>query len=272
VNKIFFGMALCLFSFPGKTQTSGIPATAWYTQLNAYSSASADAFSWAANQASLSPLKNFSAGVYGERKFMLQDLSLYRLAIALPSSNGNFGIRADYFGSSAYNESAFGLAYARRMGQFDVGVQFNYYLFNAGGYGRASIVNAELGAILHVTSQFQTGVHFYNPAPIPLGKSAGEQLPSVYSAGFGYDPSPKFFIGANIEKTEGRPVNIITGFQYSFLEKLFVRGGIASASQEFYFGFGFLLDGFRIDVTASVHPVLGPTPGLMLVYTARGKK
>jgi hypothetical protein len=250
-------------------QTVRTPVADSYTRVTTYSAHSADVF--CSNQAALASLKSFSAGVYGERRFMLADLSLYKAAFALPTSSGVFGFQANYFGSASYNESQVGLAYGRKLGKIDIGVQFNYYNFKASGYGTASSINFEAGLILHVTNQLETGVHIYNPTGTKIGKQAGEKLPSIYSAGFGYDVSEKFFMGAEFQKTEDRQVDVSAGLQYRFDEKLFARGGIASATNSFYFGFGFLVNGFRIDVTASVHPQLGVTPALMLLYSSAKK-
>lgn len=199
---------------------------------------------------------------------MLADLSSYQLACALPTSSGNFGLSGNYFGSAAFNQSAIGLAYGRSLGKVDIGAQFNYNQFKVEGYGNASTVNFEGGLILHVSDQFQTGIHFYNPTRASIGKNNEEKLPMVYSFGLGYDVSEKFFIGTEIEKIEDQPVNVNAGFQYAFEKKLFARVGISSATSSFYFGAGFLWNGLRIDVAASLHPSLGMTPGMLLVYNS----
>lgn len=267
--RTLFLFCFCCILFPFlKAQTLRTPVAAIYTQLNTYSNNFNDAFSFTGNQAALASATSFSVGAYGEKRFMLQELGLYKLAFALPTSSGNFGIKGDYFGSAAYNESQLGLAYGRRLGKLDVGAQFNYYLIKASGYGNASSVNFEGGAILHVTDQFQAGVHIYNPTRTGIGKNNGEKLPAIYSAGFGYDASEKLFIGAEIKKTENQPVNVNAGLQYSFDEKFFARTGMGSSTSSFYFGLGFLMNGFRIDATASLHPNLGVTPGIMLLYNA----
>ena len=108
-------------------QTVRRPVAAVYTGLGAYSNNHIDVFSFSNNQASLAQMKNASAGVYGERRFMLNELSLYQFAIAVPTNAGNFGVNTGYFGFSDYNESQMGLAYARKLGnKVDIGVQFNY--------------------------------------------------------------------------------------------------------------------------------------------------
>jgi len=66
-------------------------------------------------------------------------------------------------------------------------------------------------------------------------------------------------------------VNVNIGLQYSFDKKLFARAGISTATSSFYLGLGFVLNGFRIDVTASLHPSLGVTPGMLLIYNSPEK-
>jgi hypothetical protein len=262
---------LCLFFTLTRSQSFLSPVSNNYTGTSTYSSVNKDAFSFTANQASLALNKNFSAGFYAERRFLLAELSCYQLAAALPTSSGNFGLQANYFGNTAFNETSVGLAYARSLGHVDFGIQFNYCEVKIAGYGNASTVNFEAGGILHVNEQFQTGVHVYNPTGSHFGKSNEEQLPFIYSFGLGYDASEKFFIGAEIQKEEDQPVNAKIGLQYSFEKKLFARAGISSATSSFYLGAGFLWNGFRIDVMASIHPTLGTTPGMLLVYNAAEK-
>lgn len=272
MRRIYSCLLLCIVYFFSEAQTLRTPVTAIYTKVNTYSSMQSDAFSFTANQAALAKRKNFSAGIYGEKRFLLSDMGLYNLAFALPTPTGNFGLKADYFGSSSYNESQIGVAYGRSLGKIDVGAQFNYYMLKLAEYGNASSINFEAGAIFHISDQFQTAVHIYNPLGSAVGKSGAEKLPSIYTAGFGYDASERFFIGAEIQKVEDRSVTVNAGLQYAFADKFFARTGVASATSVFYFGLGFLLNGFRIDATASLHPLLGITPGILLVYNSPAKK
>lgn len=271
MRRIFLACLLCIFVFSLRSQTVRSPLSNVYTKLTAYSSIQNDGFSFTGNQAALAAGKKISFGVYGERRFMLAELGSYQLAFALPTRGGNFGLQAGYFGSASFNQSGLGMAYARSIGNIDVGAQFNYYQIKIAGYENASAINFEAGAILHVTDQFQTGVHIYNPTRVSIGKNGEEKLPMIYSFGWGYDVSENFFIGTEIVKTENQPVNINAGLQYSFDEKLFARAGISSATSSFYLGAGFLLNGFRIDVTASLHPYMGMTPGLLLIYNSPNK-
>lgn len=272
MGRLFLLHVFCCFCLQLKSQSFQSPVSLIYAKTNTYSSIQKDAFSFTGNQAALAGNKKISVGIYGERRFMLADLTSYQFALALPTPSGNFGVQANYFGSSVFNQTRMGLAYARNLGKADIGAQFNYHQIKIAGYGNASAVNFDLGTILHISEQFQTGVHIYNPTRVSFGKTNEEKLPMIYSFGLGYDASEKFFIGTEIEKVENLPVSVNVGLQYSFDERIFARAGISSATSVFYLGAGFSLNGFRIDITASLHQSLGVTPGLLFVYSAAEKK
>jgi len=248
------------------------PVTTTFTRLNAYSALRGDAFSFASNQAALSSVKNVSAGIYSERRFLLKEMSLYTAAVAMPTASGNFGCKADYSGDASYNETGLALAYGRSLGnKISVGVQFNYYSIKIAGYGKASCVNAEAGILVHLTESLHTGIHVYNPTGTTIGKSGEEKLPGIYSAGLGYDVSEKLFIGMEIQKQEDEPAMIQAGLQYHFDEKLMASAGIISSVAAYYFGFGTVVKNIKINAVASIHPQLGLSPGLLLVFNPSKK-
>lgn len=212
-------------------------------------------------------MQNFTAGVYGERRFLLNELNNYSFAAAIPAKSGNFGLKALYSGFSDYNETQLGLAYARNLGsKIDIGAQFNYYGIRISGYGNASAIGFELGTVLHITERIHTGLHVSNPVGGKFGKDQQEKLSSIYSIGLGYDASEKFFVSAEIEKEEDRPVNINAGFQYRFIPQLMIRAGVSSATSSVWGGVGLSWNAIRLDVTTSYHPDLGITPGLLILY------
>ncbi len=254
-------------------QTLRRPVAAPYTGAGAYSLHHVDVFSFTSNQASLAQLKNMAAGVYGERRFMLSELNHYTAVIGLPSSSGNFGLKAGYAGFSEHNETQLGLAYARRLGdKADIGVQFNYNGIRIAGYGNASAISIEAGGIFHITDKLHTGFHINNPAGGKFGKDQQEKLPSVCTFGFGYDASEKFFFSVEIIKEEDQPVNVEAGIQYKLIPQLLARAGMSAATSSAWIGMGVLLKSFRLDVAASYHPQLGITPGLLVVFNIKTKE
>jgi hypothetical protein len=249
------------------------PVAIPYTGLGAYSIHQADVFSFSANQASLAQIKNISAGAYGEKRFMLSELNNYNAAVAVPTSSGNFGLKAAYYGFSEYNETQIGLAYARKLGtKVDLGVQFNYHGVSIAGYGNSSAISFEIGTVMHITDQLHAGLQINNPVGGKFGKDQQEKLPSVYSFGLGYEASEKFFASAEIIKEEDQPVNVNAGLQYKFIPQLLARAGVSTSTSSFWFGVGLLWKSFRVDVASSYHPQLGWTPGVLIIFDIKKKE
>lgn len=266
LRKIFFLYFFLICINFGKAQSVRTPVSAAYIGLGAYSSNQSDVFSISSNQASLSQIKEAVAGVYGERRFLLAETNFFSAVVAVPTKHGNFAFEADYFGFKNYNESQVGIAYARSAGnKLDLGIKFNYYSFRIPGFESPSTINFEIGAIAHLTEKLNAGIHFYNPVGGQLSKTENDKLGSIYSFGIGYEVSNNFLISAEIVKQEDLPVNINAGVQYHFAQQFFVRFGIASQNESPFAGAGIAWNQFRIDISASYHPQLGVSPGLMLL-------
>jgi len=243
-----------------------------YISLSAYSAQQNDPLSFTGNQGALAQTKNAGIGVYGERKFMLSETSVYTLVSSLPTRLGNFGILMNYAGFKNFNENKIGLAYARKLGKLvDVGVQFNYYGYRIPVYGNASTVNFEIGAMLHLTEKLNAGIHVYNPVGGNLTKDKEEKLASAYKAGIGYDASDKFFISTEIIKEEDKAVNVIGGLQYQFAKQFFAKAGFISESSSGYAGAGIAWKNLRLDITSGYHPQLGFSPGILLIMNFKAK-
>jgi hypothetical protein len=272
MKPLTFLCIFILFASLLQGQTLRRPVAANYIGLGAYSLNHVDVFSFTANPASLAQLKNASAGVYGERRFLLSELNDYTAAVGLPTRTGNFGFAANYYGFSDYNDTRLGLAYGRKLGsKVDIGAQFNYHGIRIAGYGNATAISFELGTVLHLTDKLHAGIHVANPVGGKFGKEEQEKLPSVYTVGLGYDASEKFLVSAEIEKEEDQPVNVNAGIQYKLLPELLARAGVSTATSTGWIGLGLTIKSLRVDLTASYHPQLGITPGLLLLFNFKSK-
>jgi hypothetical protein len=246
------------------------PTSAYYTGAGAYSVDHTDVFSFTANPAALAQEKEISAGVYGERRFLMAALSNYRLAAVLPTPSGNFGLEGDYFGFNNYNQSRLGLAYSRQLGKkLSAGLQFNYHAFAIAGYGKMQAITIGAGAVFHLTELLNAGIRINNPPGAGFG---AEKLPFAYTGGFGYDASEKVFISLEILKEKNQPVSINAGIQYEVTRRLLLRAGLATATGSGCLGIGFFWSDFRFDVVSGVHPLLGITPGFLFCYNLKKKK
>ncbi|MEP7164606.1 MAG: hypothetical protein ABI741_07925 [Ferruginibacter sp.] len=270
---IFFLIVICWIPGQSFAQSLRYSVSMPYLSLGAYSKKQADVFSFGSNQAALASVKAGSVGIYGERRFLLNETSLYALAAAIPTSLGNFGLQLNYSGFKNFNENKIGLAYSRSLGsKLDIGIQFNYYGYRIPAYGNASTINFEAGAIVHFSEKFSGGIHIYNPVAAKLGKSGDEKLAAAYKLGAGYDASDNFYVSAEIIKEEDKPVSVTGGIQYHFKKQFFVRAGFVSETASGFGGVGVAWKNLRLDISANYHPQLGFSPGLLLIANFKEKK
>ncbi len=245
------------------------PISAIYLGLGAYSMHQGDVFSFVNNQAALAQIKNATAGVYGERRFMIAATSMYSAAVAIPSSHGNFGMNLSFAGFKNFNEYQIGLAYARNLGSVvDIGVQFDYYGYRIPAYINANTITFEMGAMFHLTNQLNAGIQVYNPIGGKMLKS-DEQLSAIYKMGLGYDVSEILMVATELVKEENNLLNLNAGVQYQMVKNFFVRIGISSATASSYGGVGICWNNMRLDISGSYHPQLGWSPGLLLLFNSR---
>jgi hypothetical protein len=264
--------AFCLLSWPTAAQSIRYPQGAPYTGLGAYSYQFVDAFSTMDNQAALARLPAAEGGVYAEKRFLQEKLNSYSAVVALPTGMGGWGVSAHYFGTSEYNESQVGIAYGKKLGRVDLGVQINYAMMQAAGYGSDGTVIVEVGTIWHITEKAHAGIHIYNPSGGKYGKQATEKMAWQYKAGGGYEVSENVLVSADIIKQEDKAVNLQVGMQYSLHNRFMLRAGIATAATAPWLGAGWTWKNVRVDITGRYHPQLGITPGLLLLFSAKQTK
>jgi len=260
-------------SYSLHAQITRSPLSALYTGIGAYSKKCNDAFSGAANQAALAFTTIPSAGVYGERRFLLAALSNYTAAVALPLKSGGLGFSMHYFGAGGFTTAQLGLGYGLRLSdKAGIGAQINYNTLRIPGYGSAATPGFEFGALWHIREKWSLGMHVYNPVGGKFGKEGAEKLASVYTVGMGYEASGNFFISAVLAKEEDQPAGLQLGMQYLFAKQLLARGGIATAGSNCFLGFGVKWKTARVDAVTQWHPRLGFTPALLLLFELKERK
>jgi hypothetical protein len=273
--KIFCCIAICSLCFIAKGQVAVQPVAARYLNLAAYSRLHNDAFGGRANAASLASLKQGGIGVYGERRFFLDQLNLYNMAAALPTGSGTFGLSGSYFGFSQSNQTQASLSYGRKVAEtVNVGASFHYHaLSQAGIYGSSSAITGSLGIMMYLSDKIAAGINAFNPFRASWNKSNNEErLPTRYTFGMGYDASENFYMSVELEKEENIPLNVNLGMHYQVIPQFFVRGGIATQTSSYFAGLGLDLLHFRLDIATSFHPQLGLSPGVLIMYQFGKKK
>lgn len=220
------------------------------------------------NQASISGIESFQAGVFYETRFMMSELGMKGFAAALPTKYGSFGLNVNSFGYSQYSETKAGIAYARKLGQrFSMGVQLDYYNTRIGeNYGSSSGVAGEIGILAEPVKNLTVGLHLFNPTRTRLNGNLDERLPTIMRFGMSYKFSEQVFVIAEAEKDVDYKTTFRGGIEYRPLPAFYIRAGAASNPGLVSMGFGVVLKKFRLDIASSFHSVLGFSPSIGLQY------
>jgi hypothetical protein len=218
------------------------------------------------NQAGLARLENAAATVFGQQRFLLQELQQVGFGAALPTNSGTIGLNVQYFGNESYNEQKIGLAYGRKlMEKLSIGAQMNVLRTSIPEYGSLSTFTFELGLQSDINSQISLAAHLFNP--LRLETVEGEILPTVLTLGAAYRPTPLTAVFLELEKDVSRPLMVKSGIEYQIVEALKLRTGIATNPTLFSFGLGLdMKKGPLIDIAASYHQLLGFSPTAGLTY------
>jgi len=221
------------------------------------------------NQAGMALLDQYSAGIYYESRFGVNQLSSKSVAVIAPQKFGVLGLSFNHFGYSAYNEIKVGLAFARSFSPyFRMGIQLDYLSTNIGdNYGKKDNVSFEIGVQSDITEHLTLGAYAFNPVAVKLADYNQEKLASVFRFGAAYLINSKILLSAEAEKSSNIDAILLRlGIEYNLKSKFFFRGGIASRYEIFTFGFGIKIKHFKFDLSATMHESLGFSPQSSLVF------
>lgn len=223
------------------------------------------------NQAGLTGIKNFSAGIYYEDRFGLKNMGLKAGAVVIPTKTaGVFGVSMTYFGYSQYNESKIGLAYAKSFGEkFSAGVQLDYLSTHiAENYGNKSAIAGEIGLRFQINQKLCIAGHIFNLNMAKIAEYNDERIPTVARLGLSYAFSDKIIVTAESEKDiQYNPV-LKAGLEYHPIDMLYFRTGISTNPVLNAFGFGLVFKNFKLDFATSYHQTLGFTPQFSIIFNA----
>jgi hypothetical protein len=226
---------------------------------------------WSAhhNQAGLGFVRNVSAGVYYENRFLLKELSVRGLALALPIKAGTFGLCVTNFGYSKYSESKYSLSFAKAFGdKLSAGISIDYLNTNiAEGYGSKGVAAAEFGILAKPMKHLNIAAHVFNPTRAKAAEYNDERLPTVFRIGTDYSFSEKVIIAIETQKDISKKAEFKAGIEYKAVKEFYLRIGVSTNPVLSSFGFGLNLKNLQLDLSASYHQTLGISPQLGLSYT-----
>lgn len=264
VCAIFYA-GVCAVVFAGEDNN---PVGARSAAMSNASVSLSDVWSTQHNQAGLGFVRNVSAGLYYENKFMLNELGVKAGAFALPIKGGTFGLLVSSFGYHLYTENKCALSFAKAFGEkISIGVAMDYMNVLIGdGYGRKDMLVAEMGILSKPFKKMTIGVHVYNPTRTKIADYNGEHIPTIFRLGGNYAFSDKVLLAIETEKDIASNAIFKSGIEYKPIKELYLRTGISTNPVSSSFGFGIYLKSFQLDLSTNYHQILGLSPQFGLTY------
>jgi len=269
LKSVFAKVVAITFSIAAFAGNDHLPAGARSAGMANASVTLSDIWSTNQNQAGLGYLTAPAVGIYYENRFAVKELSLKSGSFAYPTKSGVLALSVSQFGYDKYNENTVGLAYAKSFGKvLSIGLQLDYMQTHiAEDYGSKGTAVAEFGLIAQPIKNLAIGAHVYNPTRSKIADYDDEKVPTIMRLGLSYNFSQKVILAIETEKDLKNDAIFKAGLEYTIVENLYFRAGIASNPLKNTFGLGYAYKRFKIDFAFSTHRVLGMTPHLSLIYS-----
>lgn len=267
-KKITF-LIFSIFVFTNSYSSENYPAGARALSLsNAFVSVS-DTWSTFHNQAGLAGLESFSAGVFYESRFMVDELSHVAGSLVIPVKSGTFGLSFSQFGKGTYKEHKVGLAFAKSLTKkISAAIQLDYlselYPENDRASGFATL---EAGIVFAATDELILGTHIFNPIQGGIKTPEGVQkMPAVFRIGGHYQFPKMVLLIVETEKNFDNPLLIKSGLEFSPVKNLALRFGVSGKPVSYTAGIGFQTGKIVTDIGFSYHGNLGLSPSVSIQF------
>ena len=221
------------------------------------------------NQAGLAGIDRIVVGGSFKNRFLVNELSTRAGFLVLPVQSSVFALSLSQFGQIPFRQEKYGLAYARQISpKLNFGVQFNCYrLFLSEENRSVSSFGAELGVQYLFTERLVVGLHLVNPYRTGVKLSSGMfQYPSRIKVGAFYNLSESFSLTSELENDFNDHFVLKSGIEYTILEKLFVRAGVAGKPYQLSGGIGFVVKKLTLDLATTYNQYLGNSPSVSFQY------
>lgn len=226
-----------------------------------------DVWTLQSNQAGTTGLKKPTASVSYRNSYLNRELSTQSAVIVYPTGRNAIGLSLQNYGFSAYSEQKIGLSYAKRFGNsVAASLNFNLHQVKIAHYGSARAYSVEAGLQYHVDEKLLIGTHISNPNRSAFDRDVDAFIPVSLEFGASYKVTDKVLLNSGIIKTLNSVTDFRCGLEYSVINWLAFRGGLAANPFRQFAGFGYQLQDLKIDAAASSHPNLGFSPQIALSY------
>lgn len=218
----------------------------------------------ASNQpAAMTYLKRIQVGLGANQAYGLPELRSGDAFAAIPIQRYRVGVGIAQFGFEAYSTQRMCIAVARELSKVvSMGIVLNRHTLRIQDYGKTGTWSGTAGFILKLSEQWKLGgvVNHLN------GASQVSLPPTRFDMGCAWQVSKSFLGCLEVNQSLQAPLRIRVGMRYQIHSAVTIGIGMSTFPILFTPGLMLHYKHARIDFVSQVHPVLGVTPQLALLY------
>ena len=267
--KTFFLLLAACCSFPVFPQNIHNYPAASFAGAGSSSDQSANAFVLSGNPALTALIKNLQFAASSEIPFLLPQLKSVNTYCIVPIGTMRAGIQLGQSGQANYRSTELAFTGARILGkQALAGVRIGWRQDKfSGGYPGLGYWNAAAGASWRITPVLLAGSWArWNSA----GFYKDKLLPSLVSLGLAWQPSTACLLQTSWYQERGQSPGIDLSIRYRPTARLETGIGLATAPGTWWWGAGITVRHMRFFAYTGLHPQLGFSPGIALLYEREG--
>jgi hypothetical protein len=224
-----------------------------------------NSFSVVNNPATISDLKKWQVGVFGEKRFGQKELGTNNFSVAVPNKWVDFGGAVNLHGFDKFNQQRFVLSVSKKLAPtFALGVQVNYLNTNIGEYGNSGAWVLGAGVYYQPVSKIKVAFMLFNPNQQQLSNKVSDKVPTYARLGVSYKVNEKVDVLMETEQALEQKTIFRSGIKYHVNKR--IAFGVGASSQPVLVTFGTSIQANKlvIDVAAQVHQILGVIPQFSL--------
>jgi hypothetical protein len=255
------------FVFAAESMFSQYLSGARMASLSGSAIASADAASGFHNLSAIAGIDYSSYMLYAQAPYGLVNIRDAGIGLITKLGVGKAALNYSNYGNVDFSRQQVKIGYAMRLSE-KLNASAQIGLSNtriANGYGSASTLLTQLGMTYIVRKGWTWAVNGSVPTVALIN---AEDLPSRLQLGTAYDFGKTFRMFASCEASSSAVERVHYSFGAEYLphEKLVLRAGMNTFWQTWSFGLGTSFGAWKFDASAVIHPQLGTTPQIGLVY------
>jgi hypothetical protein len=226
-----------------------------------------DAFAGFNNLSASAKLKGSSFAFFGQVPHGISEIKDAGVSILQHLGTGVMGVVFRSYGNTEFNRQRMNLGYALPLSdKFKVSASLGYSSTRiSNGYGEAHTLWTNIGATYDVRKDWKWAA--VADLPASALKNAEEQ-PATLRIGTTYSFGEQVLLSAQVISTTDDQASVCYSFglEYTPVEAFLFRFGMNTFWQTWSLGVGTRLKNYSFDASACLHPQLGITPQISLIY------